>query len=70
MRLAHIEGKRMNKKGKEKRRHALKATIDQYYTKELLVTLLANGFTEDEICNELRNMMKHICKTGEGITQK
>ena len=60
----------MNKKGKEKRRHTLKATIDQYYAKEMIVTLLANEFTEDEICNELRNMMKHICKTEESIKQK
>ena len=63
MRLARIEGKRMNNDEKIKRRNALKDTIDQYYAEEMLMTLLANGFTEDEICKELRNMMKHICKS-------
>ena len=60
----------MNKEEKKKRHHALKDTIDQYYAKEMLTTLLANGFTEAEICEEFRNMMKRICKTEVGIKQK
>ena len=62
--------RKMKQSEKIKRRNALKDTIDQYYAEELLVTLLANGFTEDEICKELRNMMKCISKTEEGIKQK
>ena len=54
---------------KTKRRHALKHIISLYYAKEMLVTLLANGFTEDEICKELQNMMKDISKTEEGIKE-
>ena len=52
----------MNKDEKIKRRNALKGTIAQYYAEEMLMALLANGFTEDEICKELRNMMKRISK--------
>ena len=60
----------MNNDEKIKRRNVLKGTIAQYYAEEMLMTLLANGFTEDEICKELLNMMKHICKTEERIKQK
>ena len=60
----------MKQNEKIKRRNALKDTIDQYYAEEMLMTLLANGFTEDEICRELRNMVKRISKTEEGIMQK
>lgn len=53
-----------------KRRRALKDTIDLYYAKEILMTLLANGFSENEICTEFLNMMKRICKEEEGIKEK
>ena len=56
----------MNKEEKLKRRRALKNTIDQYYAKEMLITLLRNGFTETEICTEFENMMKKISKEDEG----
>ena len=60
----------LTKDEKIKRRNALKGTIAQYYAKEMLMTLLANGFAEDEICKEIRNMMKRIYETEEGIKQK
>ena len=47
---------------KTKRHHALKHIISQYYANEMLISLLATGFTEDEICAELRNTMKRISK--------
>jgi hypothetical protein len=50
-----------------KRRRALKDTIDLYYAKEMLKTLLANGFLENEILWEFLNMMKRICKEEAGI---
>jgi len=56
----------MKKEERLKRRRSLKNTIDQYYAKEMLTTLLRNGFTEMEICTEFENMMKHISKEGEG----
>jgi len=57
----------MNKGERGKRRHALKDTIDQYYAKEMLTALLANGFSETEICAEFMRMIKQICKEEEGI---
>ena len=57
----------MDKEEKKRRRHVLKDAIGQYYTKEMLITLLANGFSETEICTELRGMMKRICNEEEGI---
>ena len=57
----------ITKEEKKRRRHVLKDAIDQYYTKEMLITLLVNGFSETEICTELRSMMKRICNEEEGI---
>ena len=56
----------MNKEERLKRRRMLKDTIGQYYAKEMLTTLLRNGFTETEICTEFENMMKRISKEDKG----
>ena len=56
----------MNKEERIKRRSALEHIINQYYAKEMLTTLLKNGFAETEICTELEDMMKRISKENEG----
>lgn len=44
----------------QKRHQKMQDTIQLYYMKEMLVTLLRNGFTKSEICKELLSMMKRI----------